>query len=122
VCCTVAPISFAQEVLSVARFSVQAAASSTSAIIGALALGIVLGLFLGRLLLDLSDFGVADLATLVGVIAAGAVVNFISSLQGGPEALASYAVGLLVGIAAYVLLFNTGAAPEFAVLPGLSWV
>ena len=94
-----------------ARVVIRGAATKASAVIGSAALGIVLGMFLGRLLLSLGTFDVADLATLVGIVAAGAVVNFISSMDGGPEALASYSVGLLFGVAVYVIGVNGGWIP-----------
>ena len=85
-----------------ARLKLEAAASRPVAVIAAVALGLVVGIFLGRLLVGAQTFTIDDLATLIGLIAGGVLVNVIASWGDGPEALMWYVIGLAIGLVVYL--------------------
>jgi hypothetical protein len=78
--------------------------------VAALALGVVIGLFVGKFLVA-PNFTVEALGALVAIIAGGLITNIVARL-GQVEALALYLIGLLVGVGVYLLGVNQGWIPN----------
>ena len=80
------------------------ATTSRIANVGSFAIGVVMAMFAWFFVLRFAEYTVQGLGTLVGLLAAGAIIAFVDKLRGGTDGLAWYAIGLLVGSLGFVVL------------------
>jgi hypothetical protein len=86
----------------------QPSSGSTVSRIGALATGAVVAYITWFFLTRLDEYSPAGLATVLSLLAGGAVVGLLARFVNDREVWGFYPIGLLVGFLLYLVLFAAG--------------